>query len=183
MSAVFGLICGCADKGSNSKDEEAASPIVGIISDYLNNVSKMDQSKGTAIQRQKAMDSVNEEFVTHVKKCGVVCFTSRLKDVTPIGEHWSIDIDLPKELKSLARKRAFGFGYKLYVNLDKKDALSLKKGDPVIIQGTVSYQPDYMLMASDALKIVIGDHIIAIPVSDSVTCSVGPFKSLPVYHH
>jgi len=85
------------------------------------------------------------------------------------------------------------------VELEKKDALSIKKGDPITIRGPVSYVQGSVFGGENCVAIqvwpnskdsVVGGfgmgnlglpHTIVISVSKDVTCSVGRFKSLRVH--
>ena len=99
----------------------------------------------------------------------------------------------------MLRDGACTFGSKVWVELAKKDALSIQKGDPITVRGAVSYVEGSVLLANDCVDIQVWPnsqqsvvkglglgnlgtpHTLAMPVSDSVTCSVGRFKLMCVH--
>ena len=201
ISAMLGLICGCSDKGSNNNNGGGASALIEIIRDYANQLRKTDQPQCTEIQRQAAIASAVEELKTRVNKCGTVSFTGGLLEILPEGpkDHWCISISPPSEFESLISKKTCTFAGKVFVVLATKDALSINKGDPVTIQGPISYREGQAWGDGENFVDIgvqpcrngpwgVEAHLgapqtICVPVCDGVTCAIGPFKWLPVHSY
>jgi hypothetical protein len=93
------------------------------------------------------------------------------------------------------RKGICRFNSTVWVDLKKEDALTLKKGEPIIVQGPISYESKIPFIfggpncciairvyppLADHLLGIYPEYIIYVPISDKVRCSVGQFKSLAV---
>jgi len=184
-----------------------------IIRNYAGRLKNAYKSGSTQVQHDEAVAAAVDELKTRVNECGTVAFTGRVAEIIPEGpkyggsfrwetrNRWGISMSLPEEFEALVREGACTFGSKVWVELEKKDALSIQKGDPIAVQGAVSYIQGSVLLASDCVDIQIwpnseqsitkglglgnlgSPHTIAVPISGSVTCSVGRFKLLHVHRY
>ncbi len=191
--------------------EDEAALLAAIIRDYATRLREARLREGTQIQRDEAVAAAVEELKARVRKCGTIAFTGTVADIIqepPIWgggtrDRWGISMDPPREFESLVHEGACTFGSKVWVKLDKEQALSIHKGDSITVRGPVSYVEgivgpfgpgDHCVQIvvwpsdTDHPKMLgiggIGQpHTIVVPVAGNVSCSTGAFKSLPVLRY
>ena len=212
---------GSGDKASNVGGERPRRPktssaggaavATGIIDDYATRLRAAYQSENTQVQRDEEVAAAVEELKERVGRCETVAFYGRVAGIIPEGpkyagdfrwktrNRWGITMSLPEDFEGVVRDGICTFGNKVWVELQRRDALSIRKGDPIMVEGPVSYVEGAQLMPEGCIAIQVwpnsggsvvkhiglGDlgtpHTIIVPVAPSVTCSVGPFKSLRVH--
>ena len=190
------------------KASRNTATLADSIADYAKRLRESHKAPQTDIQRQDAVAAAVEELKARVAKCETVVLTGTVAEIIPEGaiyagslswktrNRWGITMSVPQEFEKAARDGTCTFGSKVWVELEKKDALSIQKGDPMEIRGPVSYVQGSVFGASDCVDIQVWPnskesvvagfglgnlgtpHTIAVPISESVTCSVGRFKSL-----
>lgn len=188
-----------------------AAALANIIADYAKRLKAAHNSPLTDIQRQEAVAAAVEELKARVETCGTIAFAGTVAEIIPEGakyagdfrwetrNRWGISMSLPQDFEALVRDGVCTFGSKVWINLEKKDALLIQKGDPITIRGPVSYKEGGVLFPSDCVDIQVwpntdqsvvkglglgnlgSPQTIAMPVSGGVSCSVGRFGSLPVH--
>ncbi len=195
-----------SDAGREGPD---AAALTKIIQDYAARLRAAYQAQSTEIQREATVASAVAELKARVAKCGTVALTGKVVEIiqepSMLGggtrDRWGISMDLPPEFEPLVRDGACTFGSKVWVDLERSKALSIHKGDPITVRGTVSYIQGGLLLSGDNCVAIqvwpnskdsvtkgfgLGNlgtpHTLVVPVSDSVACSVGPFASLGVCH-
>jgi hypothetical protein len=199
-SRTGGAAGGTANGAAGGSD---AALLAEIIADYRRRVNEAHESRYTAAQREETLGAAAREFRTRICRFGAITLTGRVAEVQPAfagpGRLSFVVMDVPEELKSLVADGTCSFDSKLWVNLTQKDILSIHKGDPITLRGRVSYSAGMEIMPfADncvALQVWPTDrdhpgflglggmgqpHTVVIPVADNLTCSIGPFKSLPV---
>ncbi|MEI8372863.1 MAG: DUF4339 domain-containing protein [Planctomycetota bacterium] len=197
--------------GAGNRVRGDAAGVADVIANYATRLKQAYNSPQTDIQRQDAIAAAVEELKTSVEKCRTVSFTGTVAEIIPEGakysgsfnwetrSRWGISMNMPPEFEPLSRDGACIFGSKVWIELEKKDALSIQKGDPITIRGPVSYIQGSSLGATDCVAIQVWPnskdsvtagfgmrnlgipHTIAVPVSKNVTCSVGRFNLLRVH--
>jgi hypothetical protein len=214
LAVVLGVVLSqCGGRfSSGDKASRNTAALADIIANYATRLKEAYNAPQTEIQRQEAVTAAVEELKARVEKCGIVAFTGKVAEIIPEGaryagslrwetrNRWGITMSLPQDFEPLARDGACTFGSKVWVELEKKDALSIRKGDPITVRGAVSYVGGAVLLggmdgyciemqvwpsnANHPSIMGIGGmgqpHTIVVRVSDNVKCSVGRFRSLPV---
>ena len=210
--AIVLLRGGSGGFGFGDKASRNTATLADIIADYATRLKEAHNAPQTDIQRQEAVAAAVAELKARVEKCGTVAFTGKVAEIIPEGampdvpwvswktrNRWGITMSAPQEFEEAVRDGTCTFGCKVWVELEKKDALSIQKGDPITVRGTVSYVQGSVFGGSDCVDIQVWPNskesvatyfrmgnlgtpqTIAVPISGSVTCSVGQFKSLRVH--
>ena len=197
--------------------DPSAAALATIIGDYAKDLREACESDTTKIQREQAVASAVQRLEERVNECGTVTFTAEVAEIIQEGaqyagsfrwktrDRWGITMTVPQEFEAVVRDRTCTFGSKMWIELKREDALSIHKGDPISVQGPVTYIEGSTLGfgSNNCVEIQVwpnseenivgqvfsgfGDlgspHTIGVPVSDDVTCSVGRFKSMSIHKY
>ena len=164
---MFWQLCWVASwfRGNVARGDTAV--LAKIIADYATRLKEAYKAPKTDIQRQEAVAAAVEELKARVGKCRTVAFTGTVAEIIPEGpiyggsfrwetrNRWGITMSLPQEFETVVGDGACTFGSKVWVELEKKDALSIQKGDPITVRGAVSYIEGSVLLANDCVVIQV----------------------------
>ncbi|TVS17323.1 MAG: DUF4339 domain-containing protein [Planctomycetaceae bacterium] len=188
------------DGRAATRNEEA--PLAVIIRDFAARRQDAFGPQHTVVQREAAHADAVRQLREDLDSCGPITFTGLVEDINrvpsffsrPRGDMWQIEMTVPEELADLVQQQICSIRITLSVHLDETDALSISKGDPVFVEGPVSYPAGGSIAMGPNSSAVITvtqpegaplfrDYRFTLQIGQNATCSAGAIRAIRMVGH